>query len=73
MESRRQLKHKTYLTLAQELSALSTCLRLRVGCVLLRARRQRGGRRLQRRVAAPTALHTRDLQSQRALLSHPAC
>ena len=37
MDSRRQLKHKTYLTLAQELSALSTCLRLRVGCVLLRA------------------------------------
>lgn len=37
MESRRQLKHQTYLALAQELSALSTCLRLHVGCVLLRA------------------------------------
>jgi len=34
--TRSQLKHQTYLAIAQQLSRLSTCLRLQVGCVLLR-------------------------------------
>lgn len=36
MDMRSQLKHQTYLAMAQQLSGLSTCLRLHVGCVLLR-------------------------------------
>ena len=34
--TRTQLKHQTYLAMAQQLSGLSTCLRLQVGCILLR-------------------------------------
>ena len=34
--TRAQLKHQTYLAMAQQLSGLSTCLRLQVGCILLR-------------------------------------
>lgn len=34
---RAQLKHQTYMAMAQQLSRMSTCLRLQVGCVLLRS------------------------------------
>lgn len=34
--TRTQLKHQTYLAMAQQLSGLSSCLRLQVGCILLR-------------------------------------